>query len=176
MCDPIVMGAIAVGTAGLQVAQGYAQQKSFKQEAENAQLAGRQALQAANVESGQIRAQGSRELGHTRAVQAASGVDLSSGSAADVGGRQALNSEHEAMMKMYEGRLGNWQQEYRARVAKSQGKAAVIGGYASAASTLLTSAIGGGFFDALGSGSGAGSNLAATAANRPLPQLLPGMG
>jgi hypothetical protein len=157
MCEPttiMTLAATAV-SAGLAVAQGYAQKSSYDQQAENMRLLGRQQLDAASVEADQVRAAGRRELGHVRAIQGASGVDLSSGSAADVGANIAQQEELKALHTMYQGRLGNWQQQYAADVAKTQGKAAVIGGYTQAAGTVLGAAIKGGFFDSPTTGTAA---------------------
>jgi hypothetical protein len=141
MCEPtLIMLAAAGVSAGASVAGGYAQKSAYEAQAENERLAGRQALQAANVESQQIRSQGQRELGAARATQAGRGLDVTSGTSADVAGEIAINNEHMALMKMYEGRLGAWQKDYSAKVLKSQGKSAVVGGYLKATQTLLGAA------------------------------------
>ena len=147
MCDPVTMSLIAAGiTASTTIAGGIAAQSAAKQQARNLQIEGRQALQVGNVEANRIREAGERELGTTRSIQAKAGVDIGSGSAADVGADIAGVYDQDALFALYGGRLRAWQKNAAAAQAKFEGKQALTSSLISAGGTLLGGAIDGGLF------------------------------
>ena len=135
MCEPTLI--IAGLSAGMSMAGGFAQAQQGRAEARGYRMQAAQAMQAANVEANQVRAQGERDLSTTRVIQAASGVDMAGGSAADVGGKQASVIEEEALMRLYAGRVGRWQNLALAAQAKANARNAAIGGVLTGVTTLL---------------------------------------
>ena len=152
MCEPTLI--IAGLSAGMSMAGGFAQAQQGRAEARGYRMQAAQAMQAANVEANQVRAQGERDLSTTRVIQAASGVDMAGGSAADVGGKQASVIEEEALMRLYAGRVGRWQNLALAAQAKANARNAAIGGVLTGVTTLLGGAAQSGMFSG-GSGAGA---------------------
>jgi hypothetical protein len=114
-------------------------------------LQAKQEMDAANVQASDIRYAGDRSLGTIQAQQAANGVDVSSGSAADVAAESAANIETDALRALYSGRLKKWQLNSQASITRAEGKAAQRQGYMDAAATLLGSAV-----KVFGGGTGAG--------------------
>jgi len=119
--------------------QGFSDMAAGKQGAKIATMERNSILSASNYEAGKIRREGQAFLGQTRAVQASSGVDITTGSAADVGAESAKNIEMDALTELYRGRLKAWNKDLEIdqykRQAKS-GKAQIVG-------TLLGGIVGG---------------------------------
>jgi hypothetical protein len=141
MCDPVSAAAAtaAVLKAGAQIGQGIAgyQQGQAQQKAYTYQ--GEAAVRAANYEAGQIQREGEAQLGTTRAIQAASGVDIATGSAADVAAESAKNIEMDRLMRIYGGRLEQYDATVKGKFARAKGSADLTQGLIGGASTLLTS-------------------------------------
>lgn len=148
MCDPVTaaMTTAAVLKAGAQVAQGVsayntgkAQQKQYQQEAQSS-------IQASNIEANRLRTEGEAEIGSQRVIQAASGIDITSGSAADVSAETARGFEEDALTVLYRGRLGAHSAITKGKFARAQGSAALTQGIIGGTSTLLTSGADQGWF------------------------------
>lgn len=145
MClDPVSMTVLSVAATGMQVygqiAAGNAADAAAKQNAANLRLQGRQSVNAANLEAEDIRYEGDRFLGQTRAQQAANGIALDAGSAVDVGAESAANIELDALRAIYGGRIKKWQLDAEADIERYKGKVAKRQAYIEAAGTLLGSA------------------------------------
>jgi hypothetical protein len=153
MCIALAGGALALVpwaanalTLGSTIAQGIAGQQAGDAQAKAKTLEANAALNASNIEAGRMRREGGAFLGQTRAVQAASGVDITTGSAADVGAESARNIEMDALTELYRGRLKAWGSNIEGSQAKAAGKAALTQSIASAGGTLLTKGIDDGWF------------------------------
>jgi hypothetical protein len=162
MCDPVSasLATAAVLKAGAQVAQGVqgyqtgkAQQKLYQQE-------GQAALGAANANASRLQREGEAFLGTTRAIQAASGVDIATGSPADVAAESAKNIEMDRLTELFAGRLKYNDAIFRGRAARAQGSAALTQGIVGGASTLLTSAADQGWLSSASSAGATGSRAA----------------
>lgn len=141
MCvDPVTAALVAVQVGGT-IAGGHAASAASKQSAANLRQQGIMEARSAADQAGDIRYEGERFLGATRAAQAASGVALDSGSAADVGAESAANIEMDALRALYGGRVRKWQLDYEADVERYNGKVAKTQAYIEAGATLLGNAI-----------------------------------
>lgn len=147
MCDPTGGIATLAITALTTVAGGVMANQQARAEAKVATMQGNQALDAANAEANNVRYKGNLELGAIRSSQAASGVDISTGSAAAVGAESAKNVEYDALTALYAGRLKQWQGAAQASQLKAQGKGALVGSLLSAAAGTATGAFKMGMFD-----------------------------
>lgn len=126
--------------AGGQLVQGFSDASTHKANARGAIIEGQSAVMAAESEAAKIRKAGERILGSNRAAQAASGVDLSYGSADEVNRETATNIEKDALLAGYQGRLQYSKKMYQAQLLKRQAKSAVLNASIGAASTILGSA------------------------------------
>jgi hypothetical protein len=145
MCVPQIS---PVGAAAVDLLQGFSDSKVLKENARISMMEGRDAITSAESKANQIRTQGERFQSSTRASQAASGVDLSYGSAVEVGRESATNIEKDALLAGYEGRKIAAVKNYEAMTMKRQAKAAVMNAGLKAGSTILGAAekvISGGF-------------------------------
>lgn len=182
MCNPAVLAvAASVVTAGGQLYAGAAansqakyEQRVANQNAELERAKVKDAVERGNIEQMRRYRQVSQAMGRLRAGQAASGLDTGFGSALDaqlataqIGAEDvstiAENTRRE--VQGYDINAANFVMEGRA--ARARGKAAKIGSYFAAASTLL-----GGASQAAGKGappgSGGGSNFGnITVSQRP---------
>ena len=155
MCDPVTLTiAAAAVTAGGQVYGGMAANSAAKYEARVADVNRQHELNARNAAAEKGVQEQSRhwrriaqEYGEQRAQQAASGLDISFGSPADllgdvqeIGAQDSMtlarNTENE--IKGYEIKAANYTMEGRA--ARARGKAALVSGIIGATSTVLGSA------------------------------------
>lgn len=105
------------------------------------------ALQQGNAQESQQRREARREAGYLRAGLVENGMDLSSGSGADLVYESSLNSEMDALNIRYGAQLNaqgaNAQaalDDNSAVAAKNRAKQAKIGGYMGAAGSILTGA------------------------------------
>lgn len=147
MCDPVTAAAAAAAIkAGAQIAQGVAGYQAGQATQKQYQAEARSELSAGNIEAGRIRKEGEAFLGQTRTIQAASGVDISTGSPADVGAASARGFEEDALTAIYGSRLRATQAITKGRIARAQGSAALVQGIAGGGSTLLTGGANSGMF------------------------------
>jgi hypothetical protein len=140
MCElvaTILAGGLA---AGAQVAAGQSANAAAKANAESLRQQGNLEMAAASQKAEDIRYSGKRMLGETRAIQAKAGVDISGGSAADVGAESALNIEQDALRALYGGRVRKWQTDAQAKIVRAEGKNAMVMGYINAGTTLAKTA------------------------------------
>lgn len=119
--------------------QGFADMASGKANERIAREESRSILTSANIEGGRIRREGEAHLGTTRAVQASSGVDLASGSPADVAAESAKGIEEDALTTIYAGRLRAYGKNLEADAYRRKAK----GGQAQIYGTLLGGIVGG---------------------------------
>lgn len=150
MCGPaapaIIAAAAAAMKAGAQIAQGVAGYQAGQATQKQYQAEARSELSAGNIEAGRIRKEGDAFLGQTRTIQAASGVDISTGSPADVAAESAKNIELDALMTTYGSTLRATQAITKGRIARAQGSAALVQGIVGGGSTLLTGGVEQGWF------------------------------
>lgn len=150
MClDPVSMTVLAVAGTGMQmygaISAGNAADAAGKYNAGVLQRQGRAELAAANLQAGDIRREGDKSGGAIRAIQAASGTDVNTGSNVDVGGANAQAFEEDALRAIYGGQIKSWSLGTEAAMARYEGKVAKQQGYVKAASTLLSNAASGMF-------------------------------
>lgn len=122
---------------GAQLAQGFSDAGTYKANARMAMIEGKSAIMSAEDRAAQIRRAGDRLLSSNRAIQAASGVDLTYGSADEVNRETAANVEKDALMASYSGRLAFSQKAYEAQLLKRQAKSAVFNSALKATGTIL---------------------------------------
>lgn len=134
----MAMTAVQVGGT---IAGGHAASAASKQTANNLRQQGNMEMRSAADQASDIRYEGQRYLGETRAAQAANNVALDSGSAADVAAETAANVELDALRAIYGGRVRKWQLDYEADVERYKGKVAKTQAYIDAGATLLGNAI-----------------------------------
>jgi hypothetical protein len=137
MCMQAVLMGSSVLQAGAQLAQGFSDASGARANAKMAIHEGKSALVAANLEAGRMRYSGERFLGEIRSQQAASGVDLSSGTAAEVGAESAANIQRDVDLALYRGRLTNWAKVSEAKILKKQAQASQFNSILGAGSTIL---------------------------------------
>lgn len=146
MCiEPVSAAAMAL-SAGAKLAQGVSDFQAGNANARMAQMEGRSAMQAANAQASQINAAGDRAISQIQSQQAANGVDLSSGSAADVAAESRRNIELDRLTALYEGRMRMWSKSAEAAQHKAQAKAGLVTGILSASGSLLGDAAQAGMF------------------------------
>jgi hypothetical protein len=133
----IIAGGLA---AGGQVAAGMSANAAAKANADSLRQQGNLEMASASQKAEDIRYSGKRMLGETRAIQAKAGVDISGGSAADVGAESALNIEQDALRALYGGRVRKWQTDAQAKIVRAEGKNAMVMGYINAGTTLAKTA------------------------------------
>ena len=124
--------------AGAQVMQGVADYQAGNANAKLAHYEGRSAMDAANLASQQIADQGAKVLGQTHAAQAASGVDMTTGNAADVSAESASNIELDRLNALYGGQLKKWSKNIEASQYKVHATAGLVTGALDAGGSLLT--------------------------------------
>lgn len=148
MCDPVTaaVATAAVLKAGAQVAQGVSGYNAGKAQEKMSQAEARSAIQVGAIEESRIRKEGETFLGETRAVQASSGVDITSGSPADVAAESARNIELDALTRRYQARTQSWGKTIEGRQAAAKGSAALTQGIIGGTSTLLTGGADQGWF------------------------------
>lgn len=122
--------------AGAYVAQGISDDKTGRVNARQAIAEGTQALLAANAEGARIQTEGDRFLGTMRSVQAASGVDLSSGNAADVAAESARNIELDRLNAVHRGKLAMWSKRVEASQQRAAGRASLLNNSVKAYATV----------------------------------------
>lgn len=127
-------------SAGADLAQGFSDASTAKANAKLSIFEAKSAIMAGEDKAAAIRREGERFQGTTRAAQAASGVDLSSGTAADVGRESAINIEKDALLAGFSGRQQAAAKYYEARLHKRQAKSAVLNASLKSTSTILGSA------------------------------------
>jgi len=118
--------AAMVVSAGAKLAQGISDYQTGNANAKLARMEGQSAMDAANAQAGQIGNQGQRAIGQIEAQQAASGVDISSGSAADVTAESAKNVELDRLMALSGGQLKMWAKNLEASQLKAQARGALF--------------------------------------------------
>lgn len=122
MCiDPVTATAIAL-TAASTVAGGVAANNAAKANAKQLERQGQDELTAASMAANDQRYAANRQSGTVRAQQAVNGVDLASGSAADVGAENAANMELDALRTIYGGQVKNTSLRNQAAVTRWEGK------------------------------------------------------
>lgn len=126
--------------AGAQLGQGFSDASTYKANARLAIMEGNSAVMAGESEAAKIRAQGQRFLSSNRAAQAASGVDMTYGSADEVNQESAVNIEKDALLAGYQGRVHQAKKVFEAKLMKRQAKAAVFNAALGAGATILGSA------------------------------------
>ena len=132
--DPNLVQAYAGNIIGgfSDMAQGKIGERIKRQESQSV-------LTSANAEAGRVRREGEAFMGQTRATQAASGVDIASGSPADVAAQSARGIEEDALNVIYAGRLKAYGKDLEADAFRRQRK----GGQAQIFGTLLGGIVGG---------------------------------
>src|SRR5262249_14544037 len=145
MCmDPGTAAMIA--TAGAKLAQGISDYRTGNANARLAEQEGRSAMQAAAANAAQISNQGDRVVGQIQAQQAASGVDLSSGSAADVTAEQRRNIELDRLYALHQCRMPLGAKTAEATQARAQAKGALVSSILGMGGSLLGDAAKAGMF------------------------------
>lgn len=148
MCvDPLTAAAVAstaLSVAG-SISAGNAANEAGKANARNLRMQGKQAMDAANMEAGDVRAAARKSAGAIAAQQAANGVALDGGSAMDVAAADAQAFEEDALRALYGGQIRRWNARAEADIKRYEGKVAQRQGYIKAAGTLLSSAASGTF-------------------------------
>lgn len=134
MCSSAALGATS------QIMQGMSDNNTAKANAKMAEHEAKSALNAANYKVQQIGKAGERIQGSTAVAQADAGVDLSSGSAAEVAAESARNIKLDQLMARFGGEQEAWAKRAQAKIYKAQGKAALVNGYLGAGSTILGAA------------------------------------
>lgn len=142
MCMVAVQIAAMVVSAAMAVKAGNDANAAAKVTAANLERQGRMAADAGNSDATDIRNQGVRLVGTTTAQQANNGIDLNAGSALDVVGDTSRNVELDALRALYGGKVRQWDANYRAKIARYEGKVAQQNGYLQAFGTVLSSAAG----------------------------------
>lgn len=124
MCiDPVTASLIAAGvSAATTVAGGVAANNAAKANAKQLERQAQDELAAANIAAGDQRYAAERNSGSVRAQQAASNVDIGSGSAADVGAENAANMELDALRTIYGGQVKNSALRSQAAVTRWEGR------------------------------------------------------
>lgn len=145
MClDPVSMAVISVAATGMQVygqiQAGNAAAEAGKYNAGVLRNQSRQELTAANMTAMDIRNEGAKKGGMIRSQQAANGVDIASGSAADVGAADAQAYEEDALRALYGGQIKSWALKSEANMEIYEGKVKKQQAYIQAAGTLLGAA------------------------------------
>lgn len=128
-------------------AQGQYQKTVFDANARMADLQGKDAIQRGQIAEQRQRLATRQEIGSTRAALAGQGVDVGTGSAADVQASEAAIGEIDALTIKNNAALENWGYKVEALNASQQGRLAAFSGDQAAAgyraeglSTLLTGA------------------------------------
>lgn len=137
MCNP------AFFLAGAQLAMGSLQAASgmsaAKSQARELRRQGDQELMAASIDASNLRYAGGRQGSEILAQQAASGVDVSGGSAADVGAEHARNVELDALRVQYGGVLKRHSAYTQAllinKAARAEATGTILGSLISAGKT-----------------------------------------
>lgn len=159
MADPITLFFVAASTVA-SIAGGVEDIKQAKYQErvanENADAAKHEGSAIAELEA----AKGRADVGHARALAAASGLSVD-GSAAGVIGSLAAVGEYNARSAIYQGRRRVAQFDADARTAKHAQKAALIRTIGQVSSTLLTAGMGGS--PAASSTAGGGTSLGRSA-------------
>lgn len=126
-------------------AQGQYQKTVFDANARMADLQGKDAIQRGQIAEQRQRLATRQEIGSTRAALAGQGVDVGTGSAADVQASEAAIGEIDALTIKNNAALENWGYKVEALNASQQGRLAAFSGDQAAAgyraesvSTLLT--------------------------------------
>ena len=123
MCMQIIGAAVQAGTQVIGAAgQNIADMGSSKENIRLATIEKKSILNASNYEANKTRREGQAFLGQTRTIQAASGVDITTGSAADVGAESAKNIEMDALTELYRGRLKAWSKDVEIEQHKTKAK------------------------------------------------------
>jgi hypothetical protein len=138
MCGPtellIASAAIAGGSA---IYQGQQAEKMGDYQNAQAQADANAARGDAEVQAMQIREAGKRQRSAAVAAQAASGVDIGSGTAELINTEITKNSEQDAISTILSGRYRGQQLSNQGAFSKIKGENAAMAGYASAAGTAL---------------------------------------
>lgn len=169
--DPITLTAVAAAVGTAVSAISASQAANY-----NAELAEMQAVYATDVaaaEETRVRRVSDYQMGKLRARAGASGRAMS-GSVLDVLHESAINYEMDALNARYEGEVQAIGYRNEARMQKFKAKTELLKGVVSLASGELA----GQGLEAAGANAPTNllalRNTAATAANRPAPQRLPG--
>lgn len=117
------------------VIEGIGQYTSNRTKAKIAGMEGKAAIDASNYEAGRVREEGQAFLGTQRAIQSASGVDIASGSPADVGAMSAANIEKDALLEEYRGKREAWAKGIEMNAYKRKARGGLI--QAASGGTLL---------------------------------------
>jgi hypothetical protein len=138
MCEPttllIASAAIAGGSA---IMQGQQAQAMGDYQNAQAQADANAAQGDAEVQAMQIREAGKRQRSSAVAEQAASGVDIGSGTAELINTEITKESEQDAISTILSGKYRGRQLSNQGAFAKMKGDNAAMAGYASAAGTAL---------------------------------------
>lgn len=130
-----IMAAAGTVVSAVQTANtAKANQRIANQQADLAQ-------QQAAVEADKVRKRGLLVLGQQGAAAAASGIDPSSGSAADVADDTTFNVQMDALRTKYNGDLQAWSYRQQAAQFGSQASNAMVAGGIGLGSSLLTGGV-----------------------------------
>lgn len=135
--------------------QGVSDYNAGNANAQIAKMEGQSAWAQALDQAAQISNAGQRFLGTTQARQAASGVDITTGSAADVTAESARNIELDRLNAIYSGQMKRWSKVVEYNIDKAGAKTGLTTGLLKSAGTLLGSSGGGGWPGMGGAGGGA---------------------
>lgn len=144
-----LMGAAGLGQMGAGIAGAVGQANAQRMQGDyqkmvgdtNARLATMQAQDATtrgDRTAGQIQRQGKQMIGSQRAALAAQGVDVNSGSAADVQAGTAAMTAHDALTAKNNAWREAWGYQVQANQSSAAGQFAKIAGDSSANNTILT--------------------------------------
>jgi len=132
------IGSFLVSAVGL-LSAGQASYQAYEYNAKVAENEAVMARQAADIEEKRFRRRVQAMLGSTRAATAGSGL-LLEGSAMEVLGENAAQSELDALAIRYAGTVGEVRARAQAATERLQGRAARTSSYWQAGGTLLTGA------------------------------------
>lgn len=139
MCDPIYLTvASATIAGGSAIMQGQQAQAMGDYQNAQAQADANAAQGDAEVQAMQIREAGKRQRSSAVAAQAASGVDIGSGTAELINTEITKNAEQDAISTILSGRYRGQQLSNQGAFAKMKGDNAAMAGYASAAGTAMS--------------------------------------
>jgi hypothetical protein len=140
----IVMAVVAAAGAATSAVGSYAAGQTRKAaEKYNAQVNENNATMArqqADAEAQKVKEKGRRIIGAQRAALSAAGVDVDSGSAADIGYDSNVQNELDALTTLYKGRVSSNNSLAQAQLDRYSGKQAGQAGAIAAGGTLLSGA------------------------------------
>jgi hypothetical protein len=139
MCEASTLMLVAAGvSAGSAIYQGQQAEDMGNYQAAQAQADANAAQGDAEVQAMQIREAGKRQRSAAVAAQAASGVDIGSGTAELINTEITKNSEQDAISSILSGKYRGKQLSNQGAFAKIKGENAAMAGYTSAAGTAMS--------------------------------------